>query len=179
MLRNIFGRNNSRNNPDNSHNEVTFNRQFYDQFWNEFHNHLIQNKSVLVPFSEAYNFNGQDNRYTYAGIHFGEFDKDPIRLIGWTDVNNGRIAAKLRFKNLNPLFGELKEDQESIHAFFGGNLEWDRPPSKSVGLYRSSVDFGNTSNHEELFEWLRENLEKLERVFMWKLTSYYIDNNWT
>lgn len=173
MFSNIF----KRRNPDNSQNEVTFNRQFYDRFWNEFHNHLIRNGSGLKPFNEPYNFYGEDNRYTYAGIHFGAFEEEPIWLIGWTDVNNGRIAAKLRFKDLNPLFDQLEEDQESIHAFFGGNLEWDRPPHKSVGVYKGSVDFGNTSSHGELFEWLREHFEKLERVFMWKLASYHIDNN--
>lgn len=175
MLRNLFRRDNS----DNSHGEVTFNKQFYDQFWHEFHNHLMHNGSVLKPFEEPYNFHGENNQWTYAGIHFGAFEEEPIWLIGWTDVNNGRIAAKLRFKNLNSLFEQLKEDQGSIHAYFGGNLEWDRPPQNSVGLYKSSIDLGNTSNHEEIFEWLRENLEKLERVFMWKLASYYIDDNRT
>ncbi len=177
MFKNIFKRKISRNNSDNSQNETTFNRQFYDQFWNDFGNYLIHNGSQLKPFKEPYNFYGEDNRYTYAGIHFGAFEEEPIWLIGWTDVINGRIAAKLRFRNLDSLFDQLKEDQESIHAFFGGNLEWDRPPHKSVGLYRSSIDFGNTSSHGELFEWLHENFEKLERVFMWKLASYYVDNN--
>ena len=174
MLRNLF----RRNVTDDSHSEVTFDKQFYDQFWHEFHNHLIHNESLLKPFAERYNFSGENNQWTYAGIHFGAFEEKPIWLTGWTDVNNGnngKIAAKLCTRNMNSLFEQLKEDQESIHTHFGDDLDWNKPPRYSVGVYKNSVEFGNTSNHEELFEWLRENLEKLERVFMWKLASYFVD----
>ena len=171
MFKNLF----RRNNPDNSHSEVTFDTQFYDQFWSNFRSHLTQKKSILSPFKNLYDLS-PDEKYTYSGVNFGWFDNRSLWLFGWTDVTSDRISAKFRLKKeMGPLFEQLKKDQESIHTHFGGNLDWDRPPKYySVGVYRSSAGFGNTSNHEELFEWLRENLEKLERIFMWKLASYYL-----
>lgn len=171
-MRSLFGR----NAPDNLDREITFDRQFYDQFWSNFRNYLTQNRSMLSPVEELYNLSDNE-KYTYSGINFGWFNNRSFWLLGWTDVTNDRISAKFRLKNteeMSSLFEQLKEDQKSIHTHFGGNLDWDSPPKYSVGVYRSSVDLGNTSNHEELFEWLLENLEKLERVFMWKLASYYL-----
>ena len=166
-----------------SHSEVNFDDVFYDQFWNNFRKHLSKDGSSLTPFPKLYdaqNSTRNNNRYTYSGYNFGWFNNRSLWLIGWTDVANDRISAKLRLKNteeMSSLFEQLKEDQESIHTHFSGNLEWDDPPQYSVGVYRNSVELGNRSTHEELFEWLRENLEKLERVFMWKLASYYIEGD--
>ena len=177
MLRNLF----RRNVTDDSHSEVNFDDDFYDQFWRNFRKHLSKEDSSLTPFTKLYDVQKStrnNNIYTYSGYNFGWFNNRSLWLLGWTDVTNDRISAKLRLKNveeMSSLFEQLKEDQESIHTHFGGNLEWDDPPQYSVGVYRSSVEFGNTSNHEELFEWLHENLEKLERVFMWKLASYFVD----
>ena len=173
MLRNLF----RRNVTDDSHSEVNFDKNFYDQFWSNFRNYLTQKRSMLSPVEKLYNLS-DNGKYTYSGYNFGWFNDRSLWLLGWTDVTNDRISAKLRLKNveeMSSLFEQLKEDQESIHTHFGGNLEWDDPPQYSVGVYKNSVEFGNTSNHEELFEWLHENLEKLERVFMWKLASYFVD----
>lgn len=71
----------------------------------------------------------------------------------------------------------MKKDRDSIHAFFGSELIWNEPPSNSVGVYKSDLDFEDESTYQDLFEWLRERLEKLERVFLGKLALYFIQRN--
>lgn len=176
MIRNIFKRKVS---SDLTRPE-TFDKEFYNQFWSDFRNHLIQHGSLVKPSEELYNFHGNNQEYTYSGLCFGEFDRlsGGLWLTGWTDIGNGQIAAKFCIeKNKKPLFNQLEKDRDSIHALFGSELIWNKPPTNSVGVYKFNLDFEDESTYQDLFEWLRESFEKLERVFMWKLALYFIQRN--
>ena len=98
MLRNLF----RRNVTDDSHSEVNFDKNFYDQFWSNFRNYLTQKRSMLSPVEKLYNLS-DNGKYTYSGYNFGWFNDRSLWLLGWTDVTNDRISAKLRLKNVEEM----------------------------------------------------------------------------
>ena len=179
-MRELFKRKSSNNSENTEQSDITqiFDRPFYDEFWGNYRNYLIQNNSSINPCDNLYDLTGND-KYTYSGYKYGWFDEWSLWIIGWTDVAQDRICTKLRLKSdekYGIIFDKLKNDRDSIHNNFGGELEWDDPPKYSVGVYKNNVKLGDRSTHEELYYWLRENMEKLEKVFLWQFASYFLDS---
>ena len=163
---------------DNSPSAVTLDKTFYDKFWEGFRDYLCQKNSSLKPMGNLYD-SKNDYIRTYSGICFGHFYdyNSPVWFTGVTFSENDGIAAQFCSRN-KKLLTRLKEDKESIEDYFGGEIDWSIIDIASrIGVDKKGANLKYVSNHPNLYEWLRQNLEKLEQVIMWKLASYYIDDN--
>ncbi len=101
----------------------------------------------------------------------------PVWLTGMIRSEQDEIAAQFCI-NDTELLRRLEGDKGSIEEYFGGKLDWSLiHNAKRIGIDKKEANLQDTSHHPGLYEWLSQNLEKLEKVFMWKLASYYIDDN--
>ncbi len=173
-----------RNNVNNSQSQVIFDPDFYSNFWQKFRSHLDENDSPLTVSGNLYNGSGENNKYTYSKIHFGECDPNTHYLAGWTWAEGGQIGTKFFLKNNDALFDWLKAKQDSFRHHFDFKhpdveLDWYRDGQRynNFGIIKKNVDFQETSNHQELFKWLRVNLEILEIVCLCQLALYFLEPN--
>ena len=172
-----------RNGTDDSPTEVPLDDTFHKQFWSQFRRHLSEQNCSLQPYGRhrrnAHCDIDREVRYSYFGCFFGDFHVryENLWLIGWIWPSEGQISAKLSIEN-EQVFNKLIADKDSIETRFNqGELEWHDPPTYSVGIYKfvETSDFTVEANWQGLFEWLRINLERIEKVFMNKLALYYIE----
>ena len=101
-----------------------------------------------------------------------------IWLAAWRDPGNRRIAVNLHFRlresqakngfDVLGIFDALKEDEIIIQAALDESLTWQREPRFNapgplVGVYADITP--DRSDWHRQFEWIFENLEKLNKVF--------------
>ena len=161
--------------------EMNLDDEFHERFWSNFRDYLDRNNSSLKPVENLFDsYSPRGSLNSYSGFYFGDIRKrSTLWLIAWIWPDRSRIAAKLRVdESLEPVFGMLEEDKDSIQEYFGEVvLDWDSPPDFSVGVYQDDVDFTDPFIYHKLYEWLQVNLEKIERVFNDRLATYFIEGS--
>ena len=86
-----------------------------------------------------------------------------------TGVKGPEIRAELYLDgpNAKQEFAALEKQKENIEKELGFKLTWHNPENKAAcRLYaRQNADFLNEAIWPQQFEWLRERLEKMHKVF--------------
>lgn len=163
---------------------MTFDKVYQERFWKTFRRYLVSNQPLLIPSNEICNFNefkdGTLNSYScFQFLNFGQYPKALVWLTGWICPEISQAAAKLCFKENTELFDRLKND-EDIQEAFHKQLDWEKPPKRSVGFYYYNIDFNNIKVEDaltgfvDLFTGLRRGLEELNEVFSKTLARYCV-----
>ena len=78
-----------------------------------------------------------------------------------------RVEFVMRDSNANAYFERLQSESPEIGKEIGQELFWHNPPdTKSCKVFvRQPANFRDSSNWTQHHEWLRQNLERFERVF--------------
>lgn len=91
----------------------------------------------------------------------------------------GSISADLYNNYSNKsAFNALLSQKEQIENEFGGALSWNELPGKIqsyIGITNSQADIMNTDDWNSQFEWLFENLNKLDKVFRKRVKDLDLD----
>lgn len=124
-------------------------------FWNKFSKYLSAHDSKIefrIPNEKSYiNTDiGKTNIYLSARINFKKEDK----LQALIDLPSDKIA-----------FNKLKEEQAQIEKEFGRDLLWELANTRWNIRLINHCDPYDSGKWETYFQWLMENLEKMDQVF--------------
>jgi hypothetical protein len=135
------------------------------QFWIAFKKHMEEKKSFIrcqrpVP------------RY-WTNYALGKSGIHLTSIISTWDLETTSSDPEIRAEvymagpKAKQRFAELQSQKEAIEDALGFNLTWRNPEDKAMcRLYtRQKSDFSNEQNWPEQFEWLRQRLETLHKIF--------------
>ena len=172
----------------NSFNNTDYHKQFWTGFRIFFTTSIISEVGFFQkPFDNLFDpyTQNDDSISSYSGFTFlnigsGRFNST-LWLIGWIHPKRSQVAAKLCVDRNNnqaqTLFEKLNSDKDNINDLFGDTLNWEAPPIPSVGIYINDVENDDWINGiPHLYQWLYDNLIKLNKVFSETLARYYIDS---
>lgn len=140
-------------------------------YWSKLREHLTVKNSFLEPGK------WNEDRPDYLGFDIG---KSPlIWMSAWLNPKGKQIAVNLHLKgqNAKTQFDELYQQQEVVKDEFGAGLKWYKSPKfnpsvPQVGLYKNNTDPKAELDWQNQFEWLRSNLEKLDKVFRLRISEF-------
>jgi len=145
--------------------EVSNHRQLQLQFWTAFREYMESNGSIVrsqKPAPQHWN----NHAIGRSGIHHASI------ISIWNSETNSRgpeIRAELYMDGPNAKreFAALERQKDSIENALGFPLVWRNPSNKaSCRLYtRQNADFLTQQLWPQHFEWLRQRLETMQRVF--------------
>ncbi|MDP2998052.1 MAG: DUF4268 domain-containing protein [Bryobacterales bacterium] len=145
--------------------EVSNHRQLQLQFWTAFREYMESNGSIVrsqKPAPQCWT----NHAIGRSGIHLASI------ISIWNSETNTRgpeIRAELYMDGPNAKreFAVLERQKDSIENALGFPLVWRNPSNKaSCRLYtRQNEDFRNQQLWPQHFEWLRQRLETMQRVF--------------
>ena len=151
-------------------------------FWSKFREYIDNSSSLL----EADDWD--PNKPDYLGFEIGQTG---IWLAAWRHSNGMQIAVNLHMRQqyVESHFDELKELHHEIEQDFGTEppLQWDREPYHlqrlaqqdpnrnipQVGVYNRHVNLRYEENWTDYFEWMINNLERLDRVFRSRIEQLF------
>lgn len=163
------------------------NEQFHNDFWANFKEHLSNSESRLIPFDRPPNIgrNSNGKLYSFFGCFLGS-QKRTGRPSIWLsasimpekDTNN--VGAYLSIdceKNQNHriLFEKLQSNQSHIENLFDYEFGCFQGGGIGNSVVYNTVDFSNRKNHENIFNWIIDSLERVESVLSGEIISYYLD----
>jgi hypothetical protein len=144
--------------------EVTPHRQLQQRFWTGFKEFMEAKKSFIrcqKPGTQGW----MNHPIGRSGIHLTS------AVSTWNMETNSRepqIRAELYMDGPNAKqdFSFLEKHKEEIENALGLSLVWYDTKLKHCRIYaRENADFLNENLWLEQFEWLRQNLEKMHKVF--------------
>lgn len=157
----------------------------HEEFWTGFREYIAEQNSSLIHFGSLNSYTKLYDKFgeaSYSGCEFGfeVFGEDKFRniwMVGTLNTDKNWLSVKIQFNDkIQGLYETLKSNSDSIETHFDPifKFEWIRIGNfHSAGLFRREIDINNKSCWAGLYEWIRENLELLERVFMNQLALYY------
>lgn len=145
--------------------EVSVHKQLQLRFWTAFRQYM-EAKGSFVRCQKPLPQHWTNHAIGRSGVHLTSIAST------WNSVTNCKgpeIRAEL-YMNGAPAkqeFAALAKQKESIEQALGFPLVWHNPESKAAcRLYtRQDADFLNEALWPQHFEWLRQRLEKMHKVF--------------
>ncbi len=145
--------------------EVSEHKQLQLRFWTEFRNYMESKKS-FVRCQKPSPQHWTNHAIGRSGVHLASI------LSIWnseTGAKGAEIRAELYLDgpNAKQEFALLAKQKDSIETALGFYLTWYNPEGKaSCRLYtRQNADFLNQELWPQQFEWLRQRLETMHKVF--------------
>jgi hypothetical protein len=145
--------------------EVSAHKQFQLKFWSAFKQYM-EAKGSFVRCQKPLPQHWTNYAIGRSGIHL-----DSIISL-WnseTGLKGPEIRAELYLDgpNAKQEFALLEKQKESIETALGFPLNWHNPEKKAAcRLYtRYNTDFTNEALWQEQFEWLRQRLETMHKMF--------------
>jgi hypothetical protein len=145
--------------------EVSAYKQLQLKFWTAFKQHL-EAKGSVIRCQKPLPHHWMTHTIGRSGVHLSSI----VSL--WnseTGVKGPEIRAELYLSgpNAKQEFAALKKQKESIEKALGFPLTWHNPETKAAcWLYtRQNADFLNEALWPQQFEWLRQRLETMHKVF--------------
>jgi hypothetical protein len=145
--------------------EVSAHKQLQLRFWTAFKEYM-ETKSSIVRCQKPLPQHWTNHAIGRSGVHL-----DSIVSL-WnseTGLKGPEIRAELYLNgpNAKQEFVALEKRKEEIETSLGFPLTWHNPENKAAcRLYtRKDANFIDETAWPELFEWLRQRLEKMHKVF--------------
>lgn len=146
--------------------EVSAHKQFQLKFWSAFKQHM-EARGSFVRCQKPSPQHWMNHAIGRSGVHLDSIISLWNSLTG---LKGAEIRAELYLDgpNAKQEFAMLEKQKESIEMALGFPLTWHNPENKAAcRLYtRQNADFTNEALWPEQFEWLRQNLEKMHKVFV-------------
>ena len=145
--------------------EISEHRQFQLRFWTAFKQHM-ETKGSTVRCQKPSPQHWTNHAIGRSGVHLNSI----VSL--WnseTGAKSPEIRAELYLDGPNAKreFAALEEKKDSIEEALGFPLTWRNPEDKAMcRLYtRLDADFLDEAQWPQHFEWLRQRLETMRKVF--------------
>lgn len=145
--------------------EVSAHKQLQLRFWTAFKEYMEEMGS-FVRCQKPLPQHWTNHAIGWSGVHLTSI------VSIWNSETNARgpeIRAELYMDgpNAKPEFAALEKQKDTIEKALGFPLTWHNPEHKAMcRLYtRKDADFLNESLWPQHFEWLRQRLETMHRVF--------------
>ncbi len=146
--------------------EVSAHRQLQLRFWTAFREYM-ESKGSFVRCQKPFPQHWMSHAIGRAGIHLNSI------VSMWNSETNTkgpeiRTELVLNGTNARPEFAALEKQKDTIEKALGFPLTWHNPEGKTMcRLYtRQNADFLNEQLWPEQFEWLRQRLETMHKVFV-------------
>ena len=152
--------------PLSSANPVSVPCQQQERFWDTFREYLVDRNSPMRPDKMKAN--------SYLTFSLG---RRGFKLSTMLNVEKRHIGIRLYVsgRGAQGYYRRLTEQREAIERALGEPLEWSesfgRNPCR-VTLRKGSTDPTNEADWLNQFEWLRLNLEKLDKIFRSRLANF-------
>ena len=145
--------------------EVSAHKQLQLKFWTAFKQHM-EVEGSLVRCQKPLPQHWMNHAIGRSGVHL-------ISVVSiWNSETNSkgpeiRTELCLDGPNAKQEFAALEKQKESIEKALGFPLTWYNPENKALcRLYaRQNADFLNEALWPQQFEWLRQRLETMHKVF--------------
>ncbi len=144
--------------------EPTGHKQLQLNFWTAFREFMEAKKS-FVRCQKPSPQHWMSHAIGRSGVHLNSI------VSIWNSETNGKrpeIRSDLMLTGLNAKkeFAALLEQKEAIEKALGFPLRWHNPDGKQCRIYsRQDADFLNEQLWPQQFDWLRQRLESMHRVF--------------
>jgi hypothetical protein len=145
--------------------EVSAHKQLQLKFWTAFKQYM-EEKGSFIRCQKPSPHHWMNHAIGRSGVHLTSI----VSL--WnseTSVKGPEIRAELYLDgpNAKQEFAALVKQKGSIEAALGFPLTWHNPETKAAcRLYtRQNADFLNEALWQQYFEWLRQRLETMHKVF--------------
>jgi len=145
--------------------EVSEHKQIQLRFWTAFKEYMESNRS-FVRCQKPLPQHWTNHAIGRSGVHLTSI------VSIWNSETNTKgpeIRAELYMDgpNAKQEFATLQNQKDSIEAALGFTLTWHNPEGKAMcRLYtRQNADFLNQELWPQHFEWLRQRLETMHKVF--------------
>lgn len=145
--------------------EVSEHRQFQQKFWTTFRQHM-EAKGSFVRCQKPLPQHWMTHAIGRSGVHLNSV------ISTWnseTEAKESEIRAELYLNGPNAKheFAALEQQKDGLEKSLGFPLTWRNPENKAMcRLYtRKDADFLNELLWPEQFEWLRQRLEMMHKVF--------------
>jgi len=145
--------------------EVSVHKQLQLKFWTAFRQYMETQKS-FVRCQKPLPQHWTNHAIGRSGVHLAS-----IVSIGNSETGNKgpeiRADLYLDGPSAKQDFAALEKQKENIEKALGFTLTWHNPENKAAcRLYtRQNSDFLNESLWPQQFEWLRQRLETMHKVF--------------
>lgn len=145
--------------------EVSAHKQLQLRFWTAFRDYM-EEKGSFVRCQKPLPQHWTNHAIGRSGVHLGSI------VSTWNSETNAK-GAEIRTElymdgpNAKAEFAALEKQKDSIEQALGFPLTWHNPDKKAAcRLYtRKDADFLNEALWPEQFEWLRQRLEIMHKVF--------------
>lgn len=165
---------------------LDFDEAQHTEFWSDFNEYLSE-KSALKSFGGLNQNNLFDNlgKVSYFGCDVGLYTfktegKRSIWLAGSLNPTYGVGAAITIDREMSQIFDILKSHSDKIELHFkpGETLEWTTTGRfLRVGFTRTTfLESEDESHRQELFQWLQDKFENLERVYLSIMTLHLYES---
>lgn len=145
--------------------EVSAHKQLQLKFWNAFKQYM-EAKGSFVRCQKPLPQHWTNHAIGRSGVHLSSV------VSIWNSETNSkgpeiRTELYLNGPNAKQEFAALQKQKESIEKALGFALTWHNPENKAMcRLYaRQNTDFQNEALWPQQFEWLRQRLETMHKVF--------------
>jgi hypothetical protein len=140
-------------------------KQLQLKFWTAFKQHM-ESKGSIVRCQKPFPQHWTNHAIGRSGVHL---DSVVSLWNSETGLKGPEIRAGLYLDgpNAKQEFAVLEKEKENIEKALGFPLTWYNPEKKAAcRLYtRQNADFTNEAFWPEQFEWLRQRLEMMHKVF--------------
>jgi hypothetical protein len=145
--------------------DVSEHKQLQLRFWTAFKQYM-ESKGSIIRCQKPWPQHWMNHAIGRTGVHLTSI------VSSWNSLTGGK-GAEIRNElyldgpNAKREFADLEKEKASIENALGFPLTWHNPEAKSAcRIYcRCDADFSDESRWSEQFEWLREHLEKMHKVF--------------
>lgn len=144
--------------------EVTEHKQLQLRFWSAFRDYM-ESKGSFVRCQKPSPQHWTSHAIGRSGVHLNSI------VSIWnseTDMREPEIRVELYLdgKDAKLEFAALLKRKEEVEKALGFGLTWHNPEKKQCRIYtRQDADFLNEQLWQQHFEWLRQRLETMHRVF--------------
>ena len=145
--------------------EVSEHKQFQLRFWTAFREYMESQNSVVRCQKPSPN-NWTNHAIGRSGVHLASI------ISIWNSETNNRtpeIRAELYMNgpNAKPEFAALEKQKDGIEKALGFPLTWYNPENNAIcRIYtRQNADIFNQQLWPQYFDWLRQRLETMHKVF--------------
>lgn len=144
--------------------ELSETKQLQLQYWTAFKEHILQNAKSLRPQKPS------PQHWSNFSIGRGGFG-----MSATVNTLDDRIGAEFGINADKAAFQYLLADRETIHAEFGGELDWQELPDgkmSRIAIYKRGCDIKNEHEWPAQFRWLADALVRLDKVFRPRVKAY-------
>ena len=125
------------------------------RYWQGLHDFIESSESKL-----------QCHKPRHYPFYVFSIGKTGFLLQSHVRVDKRRIGVELFIKQSpENFFNDFLEDKESIEKEIGSALDWKEQTNGRIALWKNNVNPKNENNWKKQHQWLKETLEKFDKVF--------------